>query len=66
MTALPPLFNLEKPFGVPNRAPAHRRYKRAWVAGMRRDWLLALIGAAVFAAFLGPDALILGAWRGGM
>lgn len=34
------MFNLEQPFGVPNRAPTHRRYKRAWVAGMQRDWLL--------------------------
>lgn len=34
------MFNLEKPFGVPNRTPSHRRYKRAWVSGMQRDWLL--------------------------
>ena len=34
------MFNLERPFSVPNRAPMHRRYRRAWVAGMQRDWLM--------------------------
>jgi AraC-like DNA-binding protein len=34
------MFNLERPFGVPNRPPAHRRYRRAWVAGMQRDYLV--------------------------
>jgi len=33
------MFNLCKPFGVPNRPPAERRFKRAWVAGMQREWL---------------------------
>jgi len=34
------MFNLERPFGVPNRPPAHRRYRRAWVAGMQREYLM--------------------------
>jgi AraC-like DNA-binding protein len=34
------MFNLEQPFGVPNRGPAHRRFRRGWVAGMQRDWLM--------------------------
>ncbi|MGH8177442.1 MAG: helix-turn-helix domain-containing protein [Steroidobacter sp.] len=34
------MFNLLQPFGVPNRPPVHRRFKRAWVAGMQRDWLM--------------------------
>jgi AraC-like DNA-binding protein len=33
------MFNLCKPFGVPNRPPADRSFKRAWVAGMQREWL---------------------------
>ncbi len=33
------MFNLRKPFGVPNRPPADRLFKRAWVAGMQREWL---------------------------
>ena len=33
------MFNLRKPFGVPNRPPADRRFKRAWVSGMQREWL---------------------------
>jgi len=33
------MFNLRKPFGVPNRPPADRQFKRAWVAGMQREWL---------------------------
>jgi AraC-like DNA-binding protein len=34
------MFNLEQPFGVPNRPPANRRFRRAWVAGMQREWLM--------------------------
>lgn len=34
------MFNLERPFGVPNRQPAWRSFKRAWVAGMQQEWLL--------------------------
>jgi AraC-like DNA-binding protein len=33
------MFNLRKPFGVPNRPPADRLFKRAWVSGMQREWL---------------------------
>jgi len=33
------MFNLRKPFGVPNRPPADRLFKRAWIAGMQREWL---------------------------
>src|SRR4029453_9510548 len=33
------MFNLRKPFGVPNRPPADRQFKRAWIAGMQREWL---------------------------
>jgi AraC-like DNA-binding protein len=33
------MFNLELPFAVPNREPAHRQFRRAWVAGMQREWL---------------------------
>jgi len=33
------MFNLCKPFGVPNRPPADRLFKRAWIAGMQREWL---------------------------
>ena len=33
------MFNLERPFAVPNRAPRDRLFKRAWVAGMQREWL---------------------------
>jgi AraC-like DNA-binding protein len=33
------MFNLELPFAVPNREPAHRLFRRAWVAGMQREWL---------------------------
>jgi len=34
------MFNLERPFGVPNRPPADRSFKRAWVAGMQQEWLM--------------------------
>jgi AraC-like DNA-binding protein len=34
------MFNLERPFGVPNRAPVERTFKRAWIAGMQREWLM--------------------------
>jgi AraC-like DNA-binding protein len=34
------MFNLEKPFGVPNRPPAGRSFKRAWIAGMQQEWLM--------------------------
>ena len=34
------MFNLERPFGVPNRAPANRSFRRAWIAGMQQEWLL--------------------------
>ena len=34
------MFNLCRPFGVPNRPPAHRSFRRAWVAGMQQEWLL--------------------------
>ena len=34
------MFNLEKPFGVPNRPPADRSFKRAWVSGMQQEWLM--------------------------
>ena len=30
------MFKLERRFVVPNRPPTHRRYRRAWVAGMQR------------------------------
>ena len=33
------MFNLRKPFGVPNRPPGDRLFKRAWIAGMQREWL---------------------------
>jgi AraC-like DNA-binding protein len=33
------MFNLCKPFGVANRPPADRSFRRAWVAGMQREWL---------------------------
>ncbi len=33
------MFNLEQPFGVSNRVPKDRSYKRAWVAGMQQEWL---------------------------
>jgi AraC-like DNA-binding protein len=33
------MFNLRKPFGVPNRPPADRLFKRAWISGMQREWL---------------------------
>jgi len=33
------MFNLRKPFGVPNRPPADRIFKRAWISGMQREWL---------------------------
>src|SRR3954467_14730553 len=32
------MFNLCKPFGVPNRPPADRLFKRAGISGMPRDW----------------------------
>ena len=34
------MFNLARPFGVPNRPPADRRFRRAWIAGMQQEWLL--------------------------
>jgi AraC-like DNA-binding protein len=34
------MFNLCKPFGVPNRGPADRSFRRAWIAGMQQEWLL--------------------------
>ena len=34
------MFNLRKPFGVPNRRPVERTFRRAWVAGMQREWLV--------------------------
>ena len=34
------MFNLERPFGVPNRPPAGRTFRRAWIAGMQQEWLL--------------------------
>lgn len=34
------MFNLEQPFGVPNRPPNDRSFKRAWVAGMQQEWLM--------------------------
>jgi AraC-like DNA-binding protein len=34
------MFNLERPFGVPNRPPAGRSFRRAWIAGMQQEWLL--------------------------
>ena len=33
------MFNLCGPFGVPNRRPVNRLFKRAWVSGMQREWL---------------------------
>jgi AraC-like DNA-binding protein len=33
------MFNLKLPFAVPNREPAYRHFRRAWVAGMQREWL---------------------------
>jgi AraC-like DNA-binding protein len=34
------MFNLEKPFGVPNRPPPGRSFKRAWISGMQQEWLM--------------------------
>jgi AraC-like DNA-binding protein len=34
------MFNLALPFGVPNRPPAHRTFRRAWISGMQQEWLL--------------------------
>ncbi len=34
------MFNLRKPFGVPNRQPVERLFRRAWIAGMQREWLV--------------------------
>ncbi len=34
------MFNLCRPFGVPNRPPAGRTFRRAWIAGMQQEWLL--------------------------
>jgi len=34
------MFNLCKPFGVPNRRPVDRSFRRAWIAGMQQEWLL--------------------------
>ena len=33
------MFNLYRPFGVPNRPPADRSFRRAWIAGMQQEWL---------------------------
>ena len=33
------MFNLCGPFGVPNRRPSNRLFKRAWISGMQREWL---------------------------
>jgi len=33
------MFNLERPFGVPNR-PGNGSFRRAWLAGMQQEWLL--------------------------
>ena len=33
------MFNLYRPFGVPNRRPADRSFRRAWIAGMQQEWL---------------------------
>jgi AraC-like DNA-binding protein len=34
------MFNLARPFGVPNRAPAQRTFRRAWISGMQQEWLM--------------------------
>ena len=34
------MFNLARPFGVPNRPPAQRVFRRAWISGMQQEWLL--------------------------
>jgi AraC-like DNA-binding protein len=34
------MFNLCRPFGVPNRQPPDRSFRRAWIAGMQQEWLL--------------------------
>jgi AraC-like DNA-binding protein len=34
------MFNLAGGFSVPNRAPAQRSFRRAWIAGMQQEWLL--------------------------
>ena len=31
------MFNLYRPFGVPNRPPADRSFRRAWIAGCSRS-----------------------------
>lgn len=33
------MFNLYRPFGVTNRPPADRSFRRAWIAGMQQEWL---------------------------
>lgn len=34
------MFNLARPFGVPNRAPLERTFRRAWISGMQQEWLM--------------------------
>lgn len=34
------MFNLARPFGVPNRPPAQRTFRRAWISGMQQEWLM--------------------------
>src|SRR5262245_54485288 len=34
------MFNLEQPFGIPNRPPLDRSFRRAWVSGMQQEWLM--------------------------
>lgn len=34
------MFNLAGPFGVPNRPPEQRSFRRAWIAGMQQQWLM--------------------------
>jgi len=34
------MFNLARPFGVPNRPPVNRTFRRAWISGMQQEWLL--------------------------
>jgi len=33
------MFNLYRPFGVSNRPPADRSFRRAWIEGMQQEWL---------------------------
>jgi AraC-like DNA-binding protein len=36
------MFNLERPFGVANRRPVDRSFKRAWISGMQQEWLMVM------------------------